>query len=110
MGDAAHAMVPSLGQGAGLAMANALGLAVALDEAPDTAAALAAWEARERPRTERTQDMSARIARDRLDTAGRIWSDETIATARSVPTGTERLPEAAGTRLDNRAATPQTGG
>ena len=117
VGDSAHAMVPSLGQGAGLAMANALGLAVALDEVSGIADALALWEARERPRTERTQDMSASVARDRLKTAGRIWSDETIRTARSVPTGTghlphtlDGLPEAAKSRLDNPARAPQTGG
>ena len=109
VGDSAHAMVPSLGQGAGLAMANALGLAVALDEAPDIPDALARWERRERPLTEYTQDMSAEVARDRLETAGRIWSDDTIRTARSVPTGTEHLPhildglpDAAESRLDSR--------
>ena len=92
VGDSAHAMVPSLGQGAGLAMANALGLAVALDEAMDVPDALSGWEERERPLTEYTQDMSAKVARDRLDTAGRIWSDGTIRTALSVPTGTGHLP------------------
>ncbi len=92
VGDSAHAMVPSLGQGAGLAMANALGLAVALDEAMDVPDALSGWEKRERPLTEYTQDMSAKVARDRLDTAGRIWSDGTIRTALSVPTGTGHLP------------------
>ena len=92
VGDSAHAMVPSLGQGAGLAMANALGLAVALDEATDVPGALSGWEERERPLTEYTQDMSAKVARDRLDTAGRIWSDGTVRTALSVPTGTEHLP------------------
>ena len=109
VGDSAHAMVPSLGQGAGLAMANALGLAVALDEAPDIPDALARWERRERALTEYTQDMSAEVARDRLETAGRIWSDDTIRTARSVPTGTEHLPhildglpDAAESRLDSR--------
>ena len=108
VGDSAHAMVPSLGQGAGLAMANALGLAVALDETADVPDALARWERRERPLTEYTQDMSARVARDRLGTAGRIWSDDTIRTARSVPTGTEHLPpildglpDAAESRIDS---------
>ncbi len=48
VGDAAHAMPPDLGQGAGCAMMNALSLAV---HAPD----LAAWEAAERPLTEHTQ-------------------------------------------------------
>lgn len=92
VGDSCHAMVPSLGQGAGMAMANALALAVALDENPDTVAALAAWEARERPMTEYTQDWSGKVARERLENGGRIWSDASIAPARSIPTGTEHLP------------------
>ncbi len=92
VGDSAHAMVPSLGQGAGMAMANALGLAVALDEAPDVPTALALWEARERPMTEYTQDWSAKVARDRMRDGGRIWSEASIAPARTVPTGTEHLP------------------
>ena len=55
LGDAAHAMPPYLGQGAGHAMMNGLGLAVAIDEAPDLASALDLWERRERPLTEHTQ-------------------------------------------------------
>lgn len=55
LGDAAHAMPPYLGQGAGHAMMNGLGLAVAIDEAPNLASALALWERRERPLTEHTQ-------------------------------------------------------
>lgn len=55
VGDAAHGMVPGLGQGCGTAVCNALSLAVTLDEEKDVAAALAAWEARERPLTEHTQ-------------------------------------------------------
>jgi 2-polyprenyl-6-methoxyphenol hydroxylase-like FAD-dependent oxidoreductase len=55
LGDAAHAMPPYLAQGAGHAMMNALGLAVALETAPDIAAGLTAWEDLERPLTEHTQ-------------------------------------------------------
>jgi 2-polyprenyl-6-methoxyphenol hydroxylase-like FAD-dependent oxidoreductase len=55
LGDAAHAMPPYLAQGAGHAMMNALGLAAALQEAPDFPSALAQWERRERPLTEHTQ-------------------------------------------------------
>jgi 2-polyprenyl-6-methoxyphenol hydroxylase-like FAD-dependent oxidoreductase len=55
LGDAAHAMPPYLAQGAGHAMMNALGLAVATDEAADLPSALARWERRERPLTEHTQ-------------------------------------------------------
>ncbi len=55
LGDAAHAMAPYLAQGAGHAMMNALGLAVALENAGDIGEAMAAWERRERPLTEHTQ-------------------------------------------------------
>jgi 2-polyprenyl-6-methoxyphenol hydroxylase-like FAD-dependent oxidoreductase len=55
VGDAAHAMPPYLAQGAGHAMMNALGLAVALQEAPSLQSALDRWERRERPLTEHTQ-------------------------------------------------------
>lgn len=49
IGDAAHAMAPNLGQGGACAMMAALGLAVALEEFRDVEAALAVWDARERP-------------------------------------------------------------
>jgi len=55
LGDAAHAMPPYLAQGAGHAMMNALGLATALQEAPNIEFALGQWERRERPLTEHTQ-------------------------------------------------------
>jgi 2-polyprenyl-6-methoxyphenol hydroxylase-like FAD-dependent oxidoreductase len=58
LGDAAHALPPNIGQGAGCAMMNALSLAVHLDGTADIPAALAAWEARERPITEHTQRVS----------------------------------------------------
>ena len=55
LGDAAHAMPPYLAQGAGHAMMNALGLAVAVQEESDLRSALQQWERRERPLTEHTQ-------------------------------------------------------
>lgn len=58
LGDAAHAMPPNLGQGAGCAMMNALALAVALEETAEVTEALRHWEERERPLTEHTQDWS----------------------------------------------------
>ena len=58
LGDAAHAMPPNLGQGSGCAMMNALALAVALHEHADIEHALDAWERRERPLTEHTQQWS----------------------------------------------------
>jgi 2-polyprenyl-6-methoxyphenol hydroxylase-like FAD-dependent oxidoreductase len=55
IGDAAHAQPPNLGQGACLAMSNALALAATVHDASDMTAALATWEARERPIVEHTQ-------------------------------------------------------
>ncbi len=60
LGDGAHAMPPYLGQGGGCALMNALGLAVAVSEIDDIPSALRAWEARERPLTEHTQEQSER--------------------------------------------------
>jgi 2-polyprenyl-6-methoxyphenol hydroxylase-like FAD-dependent oxidoreductase len=58
VGDAAHAMSPNLGQGACTAMSNALALGQAVDGRADIEAALALWEASERPITDRTQRYS----------------------------------------------------
>ncbi len=92
VGDSAHAMVPSLGQGAGMAMMNALSLAVAVDGVPSIEKALAGWEERERPLTEDTQDCSAEVARTRINAGGRMWSETSLRPARAIPTGTEHLP------------------
>ena len=58
IGDAAHALPPNIGQGAGCAMMNALSLAVFLDRFADVPAALHAWEQQERPLTDHTQRIS----------------------------------------------------
>jgi 2-polyprenyl-6-methoxyphenol hydroxylase-like FAD-dependent oxidoreductase len=55
VGDSAHAMPPTLAQGAGTAMTNALALACALDEGVDVETALRSWEQQHRPVTEVTQ-------------------------------------------------------
>ena len=86
VGDAAHAMAPRLGQGAGLAMTNALALAVALERRVPVEEALQDWEARERPLTEYTQDCSAQIANERRLSR---WDSGTLRAANFVPTGTE---------------------
>lgn len=91
VGDAAHAMAPTLGQGAGSAMMNALALAVSLEDASSIEAALEHWELHERPLTEYTQDRSADIAKERRFSAHGVWNDETLRTARHVPTGTEHV-------------------
>jgi 2-methyl-3-hydroxypyridine 5-carboxylic acid dioxygenase len=55
VGDAAHAMPPTMGQGAGTAMINALSLASALSSCELVEDALANWEQAERPETEAIQ-------------------------------------------------------
>lgn len=55
VGDAANAMSPNTGQGAGTAGMNALSLAVHASEAPRLEEGLGRWEAKERPLTEHTQ-------------------------------------------------------
>jgi 2-polyprenyl-6-methoxyphenol hydroxylase-like FAD-dependent oxidoreductase len=60
IGDAVHAQPPNLGQGAGMAMANASALGVALDNNQDVPTALKQWEEMRRPVTEKIQRWSYR--------------------------------------------------
>ena len=62
IGDAAHAMSPNLGQGAGVAMQSAYALAQ-IASAADMPASLDAWEQRQRPIVERTQVCSRMYGR-----------------------------------------------
>ncbi|WP_158258495.1 FAD-dependent monooxygenase [Rhodopila globiformis] len=59
LGDAAHAMVPSLGQGANMAFEDAWELAQALAGEPDTQAALIHYESSRIPRTQVVHARSA---------------------------------------------------
>ena len=63
VGDAAHAMPSSLGQGAGVSMMNALAMAEAV--AADPAGGLAHWEAEMRPVVERWQAQAEQVATER---------------------------------------------
>lgn len=92
IGDAAHAMAPTLGQGAGTAMMNALALAVTVTEVPKIEEALQIWEDRERPLTEDIQDASANVAKERAMSRGEAWTEFNLRAANHVPTGTEHLP------------------
>jgi 2-polyprenyl-6-methoxyphenol hydroxylase-like FAD-dependent oxidoreductase len=60
IGDAVHAQPPNLGQGAGMAMANAIAMARALDDQPEVTAGLRQWEETRRPLTEQVQKWSYR--------------------------------------------------
>lgn len=58
LGDAAHALPPTLGQGANLALTNGRSLATFLEAFDDVPEALAVWESALRPLAERTQRWS----------------------------------------------------
>ena len=62
IGDAAHAMAPNLGQGAGSALVDAAVLAWALCDTPDQARALAAYEQERRGGVRPVQDLAGRLA------------------------------------------------
>jgi 2-polyprenyl-6-methoxyphenol hydroxylase-like FAD-dependent oxidoreductase len=60
LGDAAHGLPPTLGQGAGLTLMNALALATLVRDAPDIPVALRQWEKRVRFISDRTQAWACR--------------------------------------------------
>ncbi|WPB57453.1 NAD(P)/FAD-dependent oxidoreductase [Xylophilus sp. GOD-11R] len=88
VGDSAHAMPPTLAQGAGCAIMNALGLAVATEETDTVEEALALWQRRERPLTDHTQSRAAELAASRSLASGMAWDDVGLRAARHLPTGT----------------------
>jgi len=61
LGDAAHAMTPNFGQGAAMAIEDAIVLARELPAHPDAATAFAAYEARRRPRVDELQRGARRL-------------------------------------------------
>ncbi|MGE3147997.1 MAG: FAD-dependent oxidoreductase [Pseudorhodoplanes sp.] len=91
VGDSAHAMPPTLGQGVGCAMMNALALAAILDEAATIEEGLAHWEKNERPMTDATQSEACNIAETRRLQEGHTINvaTEEFATAKHVPTGSQ---------------------
>ncbi|WP_254390698.1 FAD-dependent monooxygenase [Streptomyces sp. AC550_RSS872] len=63
IGDAAHAASPATGQGASMALEDAVVLAKSLRDAPDTQSALALYERLRRPRVEHNITVSGNISR-----------------------------------------------
>ncbi|MGN9758181.1 FAD-dependent oxidoreductase [Streptomyces sp. SD31] len=63
IGDAAHAASPATGQGASMALEDAVVLAKSLRDAPDTDAALRLYETLRRPRVEHNITVSGNISR-----------------------------------------------
>jgi 2-polyprenyl-6-methoxyphenol hydroxylase-like FAD-dependent oxidoreductase len=74
VGDAAHSMPPTLGQGAGLTLMNAYVLARELAHASDVPSALHAWERRIRHITDATQKWALRY--DALMSSWPLWLSE----------------------------------
>jgi 2-polyprenyl-6-methoxyphenol hydroxylase-like FAD-dependent oxidoreductase len=70
VGDAAHAVSPSAGQGASLAIEDAVVLGTCMRDAPDPGAAFRAYEAARRPRVEKIVAQGRRNGSGK--TAGRI--------------------------------------
>lgn len=103
LGDAANAMAPNLGQGGACGMMNALSLAVMLETSPEVSAALVAWERKERPLTDHTQNYSNLYSElttwpDAMRSLAfwaisrsRWLSSQHLKTARHIPTGAEHL-------------------
>jgi 2-methyl-3-hydroxypyridine 5-carboxylic acid dioxygenase len=84
VGDSAHAMCPALGQGASVAIVNAVALAHALDEFDDIPEALAVWESRQREMTDVAQARSAYMAETRTLAKGGGFTPELLQTANFV--------------------------
>ena len=87
LGDAAHALPPTLAQGACLAMMNALSLAEIVTGGADVATSLKRWEAQERALTDHTQARSAELAATRALGAGMQWDDIGLRAALHIPFG-----------------------
>ncbi|MCF1595732.1 FAD-dependent oxidoreductase [Streptomyces muensis] len=79
IGDAAHAASPATGQGASMALEEAVVLAKSLRDAPDTESALTLYERLRRPRVEHNITVSGNISRGTpTPTADRPGDDELI--------------------------------
>lgn len=72
IGDAVHATSPSAGQGASLALEDAITLARALRDAPDHAAAFAAYQRMRQARVERIVDYARAVDRNKRVPRSRI--------------------------------------
>lgn len=73
LGDAAHAVSPSAGQGAALALEDAAVLAICLRDHTDPAAALAEFEQRRRPRAETIVRLGRRLGNHKIPGPAGAW-------------------------------------
>jgi 2-polyprenyl-6-methoxyphenol hydroxylase-like FAD-dependent oxidoreductase len=78
IGDAAHAASPAAGQGASMALEDAVVLAKALRDAPDKDSALTTYERLRRPRVEHNITTSGQISRGTHSPAPAPVSEEAL--------------------------------
>ena len=88
IGDAAHAASPATGQGASMALEDAVVLAKALRDSPTIQAALSAYEHLRRPRVEQNIAASARLTTGRMSNRTEHITDDT----RGREQGSDRPP------------------
>ena len=85
IGDAAHAMCPTLAQGAGCAMVNGFSLSQDLEEHDSVEDALSAWETRIRPITDRCQKIAGEYVANRSLSKGNMFTPAALESARYDP-------------------------
>ena len=107
IGDAAHAPTPSSGQGASLAIEDAVVLATCLRDLPDAAAAFARFEAARRPRVERIIRWAARSNSSKAaGPVGRVVRDAVLPAILRLSERNGAHEQAYGHRVDWDAAPP----
>lgn len=107
IGDAAHAASPATGQGASMALEDAVVLAKALRDADTPGAALDSYEQHRRPRAERNLTVSAQLTASRT-TEGDQAPGSTAPQARDSERPAARLDEELLQLLDWDAELPRT--
>ena len=113
LGDAAHATSPNAGQGASLALEDAVVLAACLRDVPDPAAALRTFETLRKDRAEKIVELSRRLGRSKVPSRLGAWfRDRTLPFF--LKAGAAETVEKYGYRVDFDApvagATVATGG
>ena len=91
-GDAAHATSPSAGQGASMAMEDAVVLALCLRDASDASEAFAAYERLRRPRVERVVRYSARVGQTKIAWPDRPMGPRPLHARRAQAVRESRVP------------------
>lgn len=99
IGDAAHAMSPSAGQGASLAMEDAMVLAQSLRDVADVPAALRAYERLRRPRVSAIARAAARQGGQKTPSAAGAWLRDRMLPL-FLRLGAKQQDEAYGFRID----------